>query len=289
MKHRFKHQGVSDLAWVMACPGLLANAVTDEWCARALSAHGAALVELDRDPSPLVRYLAGRGSDRRLGAYFEALVGYWLSKLLKMQNVRDRVQVRVGKVTVGEHDFLFRDPARPRPVHWEVAVKFYMYEGSITGDLAPDLGEFHGPNARDSLQLKVDRLYDHQLKLSSEYEAEAFVKGVLFYPAALDWRRLLTSATVNPSHRRGWWCSQADFAKSAEYDGAHWVLLTKTHWLGALSEEALTNLTIYSGSEAIDPLSRAFNETTRAVMVARLEQSENKTWIEASRGFIVRA
>ena len=47
--------------------------------------------------------------DRRVGHYFETLILYWLTHIVKVELIAHGQQIMDGKRTVGELDFLFRD------------------------------------------------------------------------------------------------------------------------------------------------------------------------------------
>lgn len=209
---RYRHAAVRDLAWVMASPPLLGSAdgqigesglggvVTAAWCQARFTDAQAWLAALDSAPQGLLAWLDARTS-RRLGLYFEALLGYWLAHGPGMALEAERMQVRRAGITLGEFDFVFRDARRAGRVHWEAAIKLYMhYPPGRAGEY------WLGPNARDSLEHKLTRLRTHQLPLGRHAEAaallralpgsqghtvageglsaEAFLKGYLFYPVS---------------------------------------------------------------------------------------------------------
>ncbi len=214
----YREPAVRDLGWVIASPPLLAGglggAISATWCGERYVAMQEWLMALDREPAALQAWLAHRAS-RRLGLYFEALLGFWLAHGPGMSLARERAQVWRDGQTLGEFDFLFRDAQRPGRfhsppfhtslIHWEAAIKLYLHvpPQEATAGTEP---QWWGPNARDCLEYKLARLHTHQLRLGEAVEAgdllaslrvsgeqgdpaitaEAFVKGYLFYPLAPD-------------------------------------------------------------------------------------------------------
>lgn len=224
----YREPAVRDLAWVIASPPLLAGGLGGEvsaaWCAGRYAAMQEWLMALDRDPAVLQAWLAHRAS-RRLGLYFEALLGFWLAHGPGMSLARERAQVWRDGRTLGEFDFLFRDAQRPGRlhslpshgslIHWEAAIKLYLHVPPqvVAAGTEP---QWWGPNARDCLEYKLARLHTHQLRLGEAVEAgdllaslrsaggqgdtsvmaEAFVKGYLFYPLAADKAGLVEPSSV---------------------------------------------------------------------------------------------
>lgn len=73
--------------------------------------------------------------------------------------------------TLGEFDFLIHDQRSDELVHLELAVKFYMFFKSPTGEK-----RYPGPDPRDNWLNKLDRMRSKQLVLSRTPEARALVK-----------------------------------------------------------------------------------------------------------------
>lgn len=160
---------LDDLTWAIASPSLLADCpVVPDF-------------DPDRvDPEHLAAFLA-ETPGHRVGRYFERLVLYWLQYVRRVEIVAKSLQIREGNRTVGEIDLLFRDEQH-RLNHWEIAVKFYLHfqHKNLSGS------HFIGPNAADTFERKMERLFGHQLPRSEasfpEVEIrQAFVKGRIFY------------------------------------------------------------------------------------------------------------
>ncbi len=308
----YRHPVVRDLAWVMVSPGLLQKApegqalVKDDWCQCIYTTHENHLRELDENPTPLLEELS-KCKSHRLGIYFEYLLRYWLQAILCVQELQHNVPVfqsqkTGGKRTLGEFDFLFRmDNGKPMQ-HWEVAVKFYLQK--IDDDGKP---RWVGPGDRDRLDIKLDRLFQHQLKLAGFPEAQAclmhigtgsiqpaaFIKGYLFYP--LDetggFSPGLIDAvdpalyTLSANHHKGWWLPWKKMPVLTTVADVCWMILPKYRWLSPVyceqTEEALldTNaLMEYCGIH--------FRHQDSPLLVVELSW-QSTAWLEVSRGFIL--
>jgi len=169
----YRTQAVRDLAWACFSPALLEIAqvagahppVTD--CALPLTADRRRWLEqLDRHPEPLLALLA-RQPRRRLGLYFEQLWHFFLEQDREVELLAHNLAVRDGRRTVGEFDILYYCRRRQRPVHLELAVKYYLGRRGATRDEPhSQWREWLGPNARDRLDLKLDQLLQHQTRLA---------------------------------------------------------------------------------------------------------------------------
>lgn len=224
----FRTQVARDLYHVMSGPSLLRGDATigDVWCANVVAQNIEKLRAVDENPQLAEQYVAERLPNRRLGMYFEALVSFWLEGLLGMKGLRQNVQVRKDGITVGAYDFLFTDPAREESCHWEVAVKFYYYD--------PATRLYYGAYTRDRLDLKIDKLINHQLKLAEHLDdrstvSKIFAKGMLFYPHFHADNAPDLPASVSPTHARGWWVHKNDLARL--HPDSRWLPLAKPLWL----------------------------------------------------------
>lgn len=299
MRVEFRHHAVRDLAWVISSASLIMDEgddrVSDAWCRFAFYDRIPWLRELDRHPEVLTAWLTARRG-RLLGHYFEALIEYWLRHWRRMSIHAVRLQVREAERAVGEFDFLFSDRFRDIDYHWEAAVKFFLRFRHPDGRV-----EWLGPNPRDTLQSKLDKVFTRQLLLSSHPAAvpllsrlgigplssRAFIKGYLFYPAASDWRRSDTlPADSSPRHLKGWWC----YANEAEHlpdrsEDERWCFLPRHQWLSAVrSREAMPGM---SREVLLASVRRHFENSDKPLLLAGLWRDEFGLWREWSRGFVV--
>lgn len=174
---------------------------------------------------------------RRLGHYFETLYACLLQEVLGWDVLARNLPVREGGRTLGELDFLVRNPVSGEVEHHEIAIKFYLgYRAEGQGP-----ARWYGPNSRDRLDLKAGRLLEHQARLSElpatrmslagrglpqPVCARVWMPGYLFYPR----EQVLTSpAGVAADHLRGHWARASSVTSGAM---AHVVPLAKPHWIG---------------------------------------------------------
>ena len=115
----FAHPLVRDLVAVVASPGLLEPSLRPEIfadleCGAWLERHEAELRALDQDPAPLLSWLDARLASPLLGRYFEALVGFWITRLMRARRFEPSIVISTGKNarTLGELDFVFEDRRR---------------------------------------------------------------------------------------------------------------------------------------------------------------------------------
>ncbi|HEY9119964.1 MAG TPA: DUF1853 family protein [Marinobacter sp.] len=176
---------------------------------------------------------------RRLGQYFERLYQCLLEDLLGWEILLKNQPVRHNGITLGELDFVVRNPADNAVEHHEIAVKFYL--GHQRAEQKTPL--WYGPNSRDRLDIKTQRLTEHQSQMTHRPETRhlleslgietpvrprVFMPGYLFYPLT---ETLLTPPEVPPDHLRGEWLYFDDL-KGVTNDTERWVPLIKPHWLG---------------------------------------------------------
>lgn len=238
---------------------------------------------------------------RRLGHYFERLYECLIKDLLGWEILLKNQPIRNNGITLGELDFVVRNPVDNVVEHHEIAVKFYL--GHLESD--QDNVLWYGPNSRDRLDIKTQRLIEHQSQLTNRPEAHSlfassgieppavsriFMPGYLFYPLG---KSLSPPDRVPADHLRGDWLHIDDLDEMAGAESADrkdktdtrtWIPLLKPHWLGPWRQ-----------SQAPD-----HRETEEALEVVRsagiprlfavLEQSPvDGYWQETSRVFVVPA
>ncbi len=306
----YRHPVVRDLAWVMASPGLLQKApegqmlVADEWCHYIYTTHESYLRELDENPTPLLDAIS-KCKNHRLGIYFEHLLRYWLKAILCVQQLQHNVPVfqsqeTGGRRTLGEFDFLFRvDNGKPMQ-HWEVAVKFYLQKKDNEGK-----PYWAGPADQDRLDIKLDRLFQHQLKLAGLPEAQArlmhmeagpvqpaaFIRGYLFYPFdEVDGAEQTNTVDLAPymlsaNHHKGWWLYWEKTSLLTTAADVCWVILPKSRWLSPVchgqTEEVLMDTNALMAYCEIH-----FQHQNSPLLVVELSW-QSTVWLEISRGFIL--
>ena len=98
--------------------------------------------------------------NQRLGKRVESFLSHQLKQDASIKILVENSQIQNKKITVGELDFLIE--RTKRPIHLEVIYKFYLYDASV-GET--ELQHWIGPNRRDSLVSKLNKLKDKQLPL----------------------------------------------------------------------------------------------------------------------------
>ena len=181
----------------------------------------------DVDDGALDAFLAARPT-HRVGRYFEALLQFWLADICGYEIVAAGQQIKDGKRTVGELDFVYRDD-QGSVVHCEASVKFFLHHPR------PATSHFPGPNATDNYERKMSRLFDHQLPLSHEHWPEvnvrhAFVKGMVF------WRNGVGPTTPTPDRMpadplTGRWLRARELNSLRDHRPALAAIANKPHWL----------------------------------------------------------
>ena len=293
---------VRDLAWVIGSPCLLdathpenaGRVVDDAWCRTQLQTCAPWLAALDLDPSSLHDFIAARPT-RRLGHYFESLIAFWLAHTPDTQIIATNLQVKNAERTLGEFDFLFRD-ASATVCHWEAAVKFYLQAEPVAEQRA-----FIGPGARDRLDLKLNRVFTHQLGLGTTPDgraalppditlnkAQAFIKGVLFFPATQAEKFSAPSTPIpgiSGTHLSGWWIRHPVGRLPYAATDSGWIMLPRMHWLSPVRLAA--DAGVMQHGKMCAALNEHFAISTEAVLVAELRRDTQGDWREASRGFVV--
>ena len=246
---------VRDLGWLLFAPALLAGDACAGLLATPVEAADAPatiawLHALDAAPQAL-EAAAEPALRGRLGHRAEALLRFFLQHGPAARLVAANLPVRgaAGR-TLGECDFLLRTPDGRR-LHWELAVKCYLDAGAG----ATPLARYVGPGLADRFDVKLARLLDHQLPLSSRtefgaaaaafgaapWQAQMCVRGWLFDRWRPDGARrdggetgvqARAAAGVNPDCPRGFWATLDDWrvlAATLPVDG--WVPLPRLEWM----------------------------------------------------------
>lgn len=123
---------------------------------RGDAVHALPQIELPK-PAPPV----GPWKNQRLGKLVEEFIFHDLKAANSVSWITESLQIQNEKLTLGELDALYYDEGMP--VHLEIAYKFYLYDTLATYD--NPLAYWVGPNRRDSLSLKLDKIRNRQFPL----------------------------------------------------------------------------------------------------------------------------
>ena len=309
----FSHPLVRDLAWLIGGPSLMAAGTLGldvppaDRMQQLKDEAQPWLAELERQPADLEHWMARRHSPR-LGHHAEALMEFWLQHAPGIRFIAGRQILTDGRRTLGDLDLLFDDEVRGVRVHWEMAVKFYLQATPASA-----WTEWIGPDARDSLDLKLRRIIDQQLPLGRHplasigadqpVRSEAFLRGWLFAPASTQEFRPLGSA---PNHARGWWLRYGEQTIPAASRASRFAILPRLAWMPPARLAPGTSSPI-SGSELAQQLDQHFGQVSHlshlsrlshlnlrpavanSVLIAEVQRDAAGWWAEVARGFVVHA
>jgi len=235
--NNLSHRLVRDLAWVIASPPLVSENFLntlwwdDENCHSEFEACLPALLDLDKDPTPLANHLSNQKS-HRLGHRFEALVAYWFTISPNYKVLTQNHQIIIDGETKGELDFVIQHNKTKKIIHLEVAVKFYLGSDTLSDPYC-----WFGTNTKDQLGRKIDHLKNHQTQLSHLYkkhmpyiinESQCIIKGRLFYPENVS--KSETPNFVSRNHLKGKWRFLNENKKETL------IKIDKTDWLSVLTK-----------------------------------------------------
>lgn len=96
----------------------------------------------------------------RLGKLVEQFICFQLEQGQSIELLIENYQVQNGKLTIGELDCLFLQ--NEKPIHLEIIYKFYLYDETVG---VTELEHWIGPNRKDSLIQKLNKLKNKQLPL----------------------------------------------------------------------------------------------------------------------------
>tara|TARA_R100000005_G_scaffold94505_2_gene72737 strand:- start:6941 stop:7858 length:918 start_codon:yes stop_codon:yes gene_type:complete len=283
-----QHSKVRDLAWACFTPPMIKveQAGINTACFPLTAARLAWLQALDREPSSLMHWLSARPATR-LGLYFERLWQFFLQQDSETKLIAHNVPVRDAGTTLGEFDCLYWCRRRERPVHLELAVKFYL------GCQAPCVDAHHrpahiwlGPNTIDRLDRKLQRLTQHQIQLSRQPAAqpvlealhateplqEILLSGQLFAPVAATPPR---PAGYNRALPLGQWLPLRQWQATGSGD---WMIIPRLDWLAPVRAAS----TGHSVQQLAEQLERRFGTAGRPQLLAALDENGN----ERSRCFV---
>lgn len=101
---------------------------------------------------------------KRIEYFFEA----YLNSFTEEQVLAKNVQVRSGKITVGELDFLLKNRRTGEISHVELVYKFYVYDPALPAEEQ----RWIGPNKKDTLVKKLSKLKSQQFPLLFKEETK---------------------------------------------------------------------------------------------------------------------
>ena len=184
-------------------------------------------------------------SNQRLGKYVERFVSFQIANTEGISLIAENIQISKDKITLGELDFLINKNGKP--IHLEVIYKFYLYNPTLKG-----LDCLIGPNKKDSLVEKLNKLREKQLPLLYSKECEKYLKSIslqnadisqqvyfkaqLFVPLGM---QTSIDVNINTDCIIGFYCTPLELTtfKNAKFyipSKKNWLIIPHTNvaWMG---------------------------------------------------------
>ena len=155
-----------------------------------------------------------------LGKRVESFFAIGIKNSNKLELLAANIQIYKNKITLGEIDFLLKDKVLQHCYHIELVYKFYVYDPSFSREQA----RWIGPNRKDSLLEKVNKLKTKQLPLlhltetskvlanlnldAKNIEQQVCFKASIFIPKHLDKQEF---PNINKECIAGYWISMSQF------------------------------------------------------------------------------
>lgn len=171
--------------------------------------------------------------ENRLGKRVEQFYSEILKSNSEVELLEQNIQLKEELRTIGELDFIIR--YKMKPVHLELVYKFYLYDPT---EGATEIDHWIGPNRKDCLRYKLDKLIDKQLPMVyhksnaslikrhnielEELQQRVDFRGQLFVPATGEAEFLL----INKDCVRGVYYRLGELPEDAKY-----FLPEKNDWL----------------------------------------------------------
>lgn len=186
----------------------------------------------------------------RLGRRFEQHWQHALEQLPGWTVLASGVQLRAEGRTLGELDLLVSGEGEVW--HLELAVKFYLCAPGRSGDAWAD---WIGPNGRDRLDRKLERMRDHQLPLGQSDHARSHL-AARELPAPTRSAAVLHGVRFAHWHdprpdAAGRWCTRAERPEALPMAR----VLTRPQWLGFTPPTSADQVTGDRLRDAIDAAS----------------------------------
>ena len=175
-------------------------------------------------------------SNQRLGKYVERFVSFQLSRNSTIKIISENIQISKDKITLGELDCILIK--NKKPIHLEIVYKFYLYDSSIGNE---SLHHWIGPNRKDSLREKLDKLQQKQLPLlyskecleylqsidlnAKDIEQQVYFKAQLFVPFRMN---TAIESSINKDCIVGYYFKPHELV---QFKGAKFYIPTKKDWL----------------------------------------------------------
>lgn len=293
--HIYNNPDVAALAWAIYSRPLLRSTkqllvVGEGWCDELFAEHEQWFKDLDDNPQPLSDFLEV-SSSKLIGRRFEKLLEFFFTQSPSFDLLAYNVVLKDHGNTSGEIDFVVLDRRTGDLFHFEAACKYYL-QWNNSGDPA----NWPGPNGRDSLQTKMNKLKrqlgvfetpagaqflrDYHLKTP---ESVAFIKGVFFHHFK-SIQEVVAPAGAHPAYNAGWYCSVNEL-QNFKTNTRQWIVLPKIMWLCPYAFQAGHN-ELLSGIELMDYCECQEGNAGKSLMVVQVKEEDDR-YVEQSRGLII--
>ena len=173
-----------------------------------------------------------------LGTYYEALWEFYLSHHPDCDLIAKNIQIndnsKKTNPTIGEMDFIYWHKSLKLYVHLEVAIKFYL-------EVSPQIenqpySKWIGPKCNDRLDLKFNKLMDHQTQLTqlkcTQQRIKPLIDAATIISRAVLQGRLFVEFIDVLTLNEDYWFNVQNFEKWFTSVQAHYQIsfLDKPHW-----------------------------------------------------------
>lgn len=171
---------------------------------------------------------------KRVEHFFHYLIHFFSEEEILAHNQ----QVKSGKITIGEFDFLLKNKVSQQITHVELVYKFYVYDPIFQNEKE----RWIGPNRKDSLIQKLNKLEEKQFPLLQKAETQSLLiekginpfkieqkicfKAFLFLPKHFLKQKI---PIINNDCITGYWLHFAEFL-SEEYLSQQFYAPEKQDW-----------------------------------------------------------
>jgi hypothetical protein len=173
-------------------------------------------------------------TNQRLCKFVELFVSHQLANTEGLTLIAENIQISKDRITLGELDCLLYKNGNP--IHLEVIYKFYLFDPTKQG-----LDCWIGPNKKDRLVEKLEKLQQKQLPLLFSKESEKFLNSISLHSADISQQvyfkaQLFLPLGKNPSINSlintdcivGFYCSPQSLTK---FKNAKFFIPSKKDWL----------------------------------------------------------
>lgn len=190
----------------------------------------------------VVNFTENVAANLRLGKLVERFVYHQILQDPSLGILAENIQIIDDKRTLGEMDALLM--TKNGPVHLEIVYKFYLYDSDYGDD---ELSHWIGPNRKDSLLQKLDKLKNKQLPLlyrpqtqlvlddlqlnSKNIKQQVLFKAQLFLP--MDYQKEIFF-TLNPDAVKGFYIKKDDLSR---FNAFQFYIPEKIDWLMEVNKD----------------------------------------------------